>query len=128
MSEELALLRQIAGDLRALCEAVENAREPARSLRFKDRAAMARILPVLAANFPGRFNTWELVDCATVMNDPLGANLRLVIGKRTAQELGQLFQRAADCDFDGIRIVREGRDGSGSRWRCSVTAASLPAR
>ena len=118
---------RLSVEFAALRESIETAREPARSLKFKDRAAAAAILPVVAAYFSGTFAAWELIDCAA-QRDALGANLRIVLGKRTAQELGQLFQRAAGCDFDGIRIVREGRDGNGARWRCSVTGASLPAR
>jgi len=111
----LELLREISDKLTRLCEAVENAREPARSLKFKDRAAMAKILPVLAANFLGTVGTWELVDYAAV-NDPLGMNLRLVIGKRSAQELGQLFARAVDHEIDGLRLRREKPDANGARW------------
>ena len=132
--EVIALLEQIreaqhrlAAEVAALREAVERGREPERPPKFQDRNAMAKILPVLADNFHGTFGAWELIDCAEA-KDALGADLRLVLGKLSTQQLGQLFQRTAGHDFGGLRIIREGRDGNGARWRCCVTPASLSPR
>ncbi|MBI3041561.1 MAG: hypothetical protein HYY78_01890 [Betaproteobacteria bacterium] len=113
----LALLIRIDAKLDRLLEAVEGGRTPARSLRHEDRAAMAKILPVLSANFSGSFGTWELIDAA-MQPDALGANLRLVLGGRGARVLGKLFQRAQDQDVDGFRLRRAGQDGNGALWEC----------
>lgn len=122
-AETVELLREIRDELRLLHADLAQ-RGPVAALRSKDREAMARILPVLQENFTGTFGTWELRDCAE-QADVRAANLRIVLGNRSAQELGQLFQRTSGHDFRGVRIVREGRDGNGARWRCCVTAASL---
>ena len=53
--ETLTLLRQIADDVRALRELAEARREPGDTLRHHDRAALARILPVLHGHFQARF-------------------------------------------------------------------------
>src|SRR5947207_2310837 len=97
IAELRAELRELAAGQRAILDAIEAAREPTRPLRFEDRASMARVLPVLAGHFAGSFAVWELLD-RLGGNDALAANLRLVIGKRTAQQLGKLFSRCADHD------------------------------
>jgi len=125
-ADVLGLLGAILRELQAIREAIES-RQPGRTLRHKDRAAMARILPVLAAHFPEPFAVWELLDCAAAP-DALGANLRLVLEGRTAQRIGKLFQRAADCEIDGMRLRRKGRDGDGAKWQCIVVPSSCPTR
>lgn len=115
-AETVELLREIRDEVRLLRADLAQ-REPVAALRSKDREAMARILPVLQENFTGTFGTWELRDCAE-QADVLGANLRLVFKKRTARELGKLFQRTQDHDINGLRLRRVGSDANGALWQC----------
>jgi hypothetical protein len=117
------LLRAIDAKLDRLLAAVEGRRDPARPLRHQDQVAMAEILPVLAAHFDGSFACWELIDAAGAQ-DATGANLRLVLGGRTAQRLGKLFSRCADQDIGGFRLRRTSRDGNGTRWQVGVSEDS----
>ncbi len=120
--EILAVLREIRDELHVLRELAE-AREPRGALRHHDRTAMQRILPVIAANFEGAFSTWELIDAAK-QSDMLGANLRLVLGNRAAQQTGKLFQRSAGHAIAGLQIRRVGQDGDGARWECIAVPSS----
>lgn len=117
LDESLALLRQIADELRLLRQLAEARQEPNGALRHHDRLALSKILPVIAAHFDGQFSIWELIDAAR-MRDLLGENLRLVLGTRTPQQLGKLFYRGAGHAVCGLVIRRQGQDANGARWDC----------
>lgn len=120
---QLTLLAEISAKLSRLCEAVEVTR-PARAMRYRDVEAMRRILPVVGTHFHGgEFSAWEVLDCAA-QRDVLGASLRLVLGKRSAQGLGQLLARARDQDIGGFTLRRAKSDANGARWRAVANGAS----
>ena len=117
------LLRDISAKLSKLIELYEGARPPTCALRFQDVEAMGKLMPVLAANFPGAFAAWEVIDAAA-QGGVLGANLRLVLGKRSAQQLGQLLARAAGHDMGGLTLRRMTSDANGARWQVVGNGAS----
>lgn len=126
----LAGQAEILAELAALREEVRGlrvSRDRAPTLRASDREALSRILPVLAGIFgPGRFAAWEVLDLAAGRGAD-GANLRLVLGGRSAHDLGRLLARGAGADLAcGVRVERDGRDRDGGLWRCVVVASSLP--
>ncbi len=120
--DRLDLLLAEVRALRVEVAALRVEREAMPTLRRGDRAALERVLPVLAGIFgPSRFAAWEVLDRAA-QADGDGANLRLVLGRGIrAPELGRLLARGAGVDVDGLRIVRDGRDGNGARWRVVTT-------
>ena len=121
--ESTELLRDIRDELRAIHAVMKAVPKPGRTLKCQDQKAMAKILPVVAANFSGTFLTWNLLDCARV-NDAFGANVRMVIGKRSAQVLGKLFGRAAGHTIGNIQIQHCGKGAHGVKWRCIVDPSS----
>jgi hypothetical protein len=124
LREILAGQREVRDELRALREAIESARAPARELRFQDAEAMAKIVPVLAGIFgDARFSCWEVLDRAGGEGVE-GANLGLVLGGRDAHALGRLLARAVGADVGPVRIVRDGRDANGNVWRCIADPSS----
>ncbi len=112
----LALLAEIRDELRLLRTLAET-RSPINTLRNQDRAALRKILPVIAANFETEFAVWELFDAASSA-DIIGANFRIVLKDQTPQRLGKLFQQTAGHRIDGLTLQRQGRDANGAVWRC----------
>lgn len=123
-AEILEELRGIRAAVEALAPADVAAGGPC--LRRRDRDALARILPVLAGVFGGEpFATWEALDVAQNDKGSAGENLRLVLGKRSANELGRLLQRGSGHSVADIEIMRDGRAFDGVRWRCHVMSSSF---
>jgi len=114
-----AKLDAILDHVLAIRAVVDAQAKPAPRLSKRDRNAMTKMLPVLAAHFHGDFQAWELIDRAKA-DDVLAANLRIVIGKRSAQTLGILFARCQGHTLGGIELRRSRRDANGRWWRCAM--------
>jgi hypothetical protein len=118
----LAVLLEIRDELRAIRTAIEERPGPqVKTLKAEDHRALAALLPVFKEQFVGPFGAWLPVDVAKLQSAE-GKNLRLVLGDRTARQLGKLLARSAGIDVAGLQIVRAGQDGNGALWECVESA------
>ena len=123
-AEILAALHGLAAEVKALRADMAGRNRPP-ALRKEQSDALAAILPVLAGIYgDARFACWEVLDAAK-QNDVDGANIRIVLAGRTAQQLGKLLQAGLGRDFNGVQIIRDGADGDGKLWRCISNPLSL---
>jgi len=123
-----ALGREILAELRVVRRLLEERTAPraAGPLNVKDRRVLDRLLPVIAVQFPGSFETWEIFD-ASRMPGIAGNDLRLALGALTAHRCGKLLRKAADSGVvvAGYRVTAAGRAGAGGRWRCVADPSSF---
>jgi hypothetical protein len=114
-NEIVERLDALIGEVRKLREAIENGAPRRRAdLDVRDRRALDRLLPVVAAQFPGEFAVWELLD--TVAAGGVSAeDMRIALGRMSAHHVGKLLRRAADHGdpVAGHRVVSVAR----GRWR-----------
>lgn len=116
LAQLLAGQRALDAKLELVLEALATyGQREGRPLRSADLASAAAILPVLRAHYEGGFQAWEVIEHAAV-RDARGANLRLVIEGRTAQQLGKLFSRVADREIGGLVLRRSGDGPDGALW------------
>ena len=117
---ERRLLREIRDELRGLradLAGCSTSTSPP-ALRKEQIEALETIIPVLAGVFgAARFSCWEAIDIAG-QKTAEGANVRIALSGRNAQQLGKLLQLGLGRDFDGVRVIRAGQDASGKRWQC----------
>lgn len=114
----LAGQRALDAKLDRVLEALDAYRQrEVRPLKTADLKSAAAILPVLRAHYEGGFQTWEVIDHAAA-RDARGANLRLVVCGRTAQQLGKLFSRVTDREITGLVLRRSGDGPDGALWQC----------
>lgn len=97
-------------------------RRPAKaSLDVQDRRALERLAPVVCAQFPDGFSTWELIDVAG-MQDIAGADMRLALDGLSSHRVGKLLRRALDSGpVAGYRVTSLAR----GRWRLIADASRL---
>ena len=122
--KQTAEVRELAAEVRGLRGDLAGRKapntEPTPALRKEQADTLAATVPVLAATFgASRFASWQPLDIAKQQTAE-AANLRLVLGPMTAQQLGKLLQLGLGHSFDGLRVVRAGKDGSARFWRCEA--------
>lgn len=120
----LALLADLVAEVRGLrADMAGRAAPPA--LRKDQSDALAALLPVLAGIYgDSRFSCWECVDVAN-QKTVNGANMKIALAGRTAQQLGKLLAQGIGRDFAGIQIVRDGSDANGNLWKCIANGSPL---
>ncbi|MBA3638416.1 MAG: hypothetical protein M3541_19510 [Acidobacteriota bacterium] len=102
---EQAMLAELRA-IRRLLEA--NRQQPAPSRA--DRAALTRVLPVLAATFGSEIWTaGEALSHSSI-------DLRIVLDGVSAKRLGRLLRRAIGQDVDGLTVASEGTESGARLW------------
>jgi hypothetical protein len=115
-----AILAELLVEVRAIRRLLEARAPRPAGLDIQDRRHLARLLPVLAAQFPDGFCVWECFDAAQAAGVVSASDMRLALGDLTAHALGKLLRRACDSGEScaGFRVTAAGRSSTagGRRW------------
>jgi hypothetical protein len=117
--DSVGLLREIRDELRLLNQTIAGRRR--RRLSEPDRAALVRLLPVVADVVGTRcFSVAELHEHAqTIVTADALRDALASIG--SARHVGKLLRRAIDVDIAGVCVRRVGSDNSGATWVLTLT-------
>ena len=123
--EILAAMHELVAEVKAMRADMAGRNIPAPALRKDQSDSLAALLPVLAGIYgDARFSSWECLDVANQKTVD-GANMKIALAGRTAQQLGKLLAQGIGRDFAGIQIVRDGSDANGKLWKCIANGSPL---